>query len=148
MLKWFKPDINTKFHIDFAWWEKEGRDLRVHLWSHLCPDCRRIYTTHRGTEAIDWVDPETAEVRQVDGLWHSLRTCCSQRPDYITESTPLLEAIFRVFLANGNEPLSPVELHQILGRRSPEVILRTLAGRKIYKGIRPVREDRPGRRSG
>jgi len=59
-----------------------------------------------------------------------------------------LEAIFRVFLANGNEPLSSVELHQILGRRSPEVILRTLAGRKIYKGIRPVREDRPGRRSG
>ncbi|RLC72606.1 MAG: hypothetical protein DRI52_03275 [Chloroflexi bacterium] len=138
MGKWIKPDVNTKFHIDFDWWEKQGRSLRVFLHSQLCPQCRTVYTTYRDTELIDWVDPETAEVHQVDGLWHALRTHCSQLPDYIDERTPLTSAIFRVFLANNNTPLSPVELHEIIGKRSPEIILRTIAGKQVYKGIKPV----------
>jgi hypothetical protein len=138
MVRWIKPDLETKFHIDFDWWEREGRDLRVYLQSHLCPECKVIYTNHRGSEEVDWIDPETAEVTRVDALWQSLRTHCRERPDFITESTPLTDAVFRVFLANGNVPLSAIELHEILGRRTPETILRTLGGRKIYKGIKPV----------
>ena len=138
MVRWIKPDLETKFHIDFDWWEREGRDLRVYLQSHLCPECKVIYTNHRGSEEVDWIDPDTAEVTRVDALWQSLRTHCSQRPDFITENTPLTDAVFRAFLANGNAPLSAIELHEILGRRTAETILRTLGGRKIYKGIRPV----------
>ena len=138
MVRWIKPDLETKFHIDFDWWEKEGRDLRVYLQSHLCPECKVIYANHRGTAEVDWIDSNTAEVMRVDALWQSLRTHCSQRPDFITENTPLTHAVFRAFLANGNEPLSVVELHEILGRHTVETILRTLGSRKIYKGIRPV----------
>ncbi|MBM4463965.1 MAG: hypothetical protein FJ014_00090 [Chloroflexi bacterium] len=138
MVRWIKPDLETKFHIDFDWWEREGRDLRVYLQSHLCPDCKAIYTNHRGSKEVDWIDPDTAEVTQVDALWQSLRTHCSQRSDFITENTPLTDAVFRLFLANGNTPLSTIELREILGRYAPETILRTLGGRKIYKGIRPV----------
>jgi len=138
MVRWIKPDLETKFHIDFDWWEKEGRDLRVYLQSHLCPECKVIYANHRGTAEVDWIDSDTAEVMRVDALWQSLRTHCSQRPDFITENTPLTDAVFRAFLANGNEPLSVVELHEILGRHTVETILRTLGSRKIYKGIRPV----------
>jgi len=138
MVRWIKPDLETKFHIDFDWWEKEGRDLRVYLQSHLCPECKVIYANHRGTAEVDWIDSNTAEVMRVDALWQSLRTHCSQRPDFITENTPLTDAVFRAFLANGNEPLSVVELHEILGRHTVETILRTLGSRKIYKGIRPV----------
>ena len=85
MGKWIKPDINTKFHIDLEWWHKQGRDFRVHLQSHLCPKCQTIYTNHLEAEEIDWIDPETAEVTKVDGLWQCLRTHCSALPDYITE---------------------------------------------------------------
>jgi len=138
MVRWIKPDLETKFHIDFDWWERKGRDLRVYLQSHLCPECKVIYANHRGNAEVDWIDPETAEVTGVDALWQSLRTHCSQRPDFITESTPLTDAVFRAFLANGNTPLSATELHELLGRHTPETILRTLGGRKIYKGIRPV----------
>lgn len=138
MARWIKPDLETKFHIDFSWWEREGRDLRVYLQSHLCSECKTIYTNHRGSEEVDWIDPETAEVTRVDALWQSLRTHCQQRPDFITETTPLTEAVFRAFLANGNTPLSAIELHEILGSRTPETILRTLGGRKVYRGIRPV----------
>lgn len=138
MVRWIKPDPETKFHIDFDWWEREGRDLRVYLQSHLCPECKVTYSNHRGSEEVDWIDPDTAEVTRVDALWQSLRTHCSQRPDFITENIPLTDAVFRVFLANGNAPLSPIELHEILGRYTSEVILRTLGGRRIYQGIRPV----------
>jgi len=138
MVRWIKPNLETKFHIDFDWWEREGRDLRVYLQSHLCPECKVIYTNHRGSEEVDWIDPETAEVTRVDALWQSLRTHCRQRSDFITASTPLTDAVFRAFLANGNAPLSAIELHEILGKRTPETILRTLGGRRIYKGIRPV----------
>ena len=138
MVRWIKPDLETKFHIDSDWWEREGRDLRVYLQSHLCSECKVIYTNHRGSAEVDWIDPDTAEVTRVDALWQSLRTHCSQRPDFITEHTPLTDAVFRVFLANGNQPLSATELHEILGRRTPKTILRTLGGRRVYKGIRPV----------
>jgi len=138
MVRWIKPNLETKFHIDFDWWEREGRDLRVYLQSHLCSECKVIYTNHRGSAEVDWIDPDTAEVTRVDALWQSLRTHCSQRPDFITENTPLTDAVFRAFLANGNKPLSVMELHEILGRHTAETILRTLGSRKIYKGIKPV----------
>jgi hypothetical protein len=140
MARWIKPNLETKFHIDFDWWEREGRDLRVYLQSHLCSECRVVYTNHRGNAQVDWIDPDTAEVTRVDALWQSLRTHCSQRPDFITENTPLTDAVFRVFLANGNKPLSAIELHEILNRYTPMTILRTLGGHQIYKGIRPVVE--------
>ena len=33
-----KPSHKTKFHIDFDWWERESREFRVYLTSHLCPE--------------------------------------------------------------------------------------------------------------
>jgi hypothetical protein len=139
-----KPSIKTKFHVDFNWWEKEERDFRIYLWSYLCPECKKVYTSHLGTEEVDWVDQETAEVSKVDGLWQSLRTCCSHKSDYITDATPLVDSVFRIFLANGNSPLSPIELHNIIKKGSPDSILRTLAGGRVYYGIRPVKRE--GRR--
>jgi hypothetical protein len=138
MGSWTRPDINTKFHIDFDWWKNKGQNFRIFLQSHLCSECRTQYATFSHPEEIDWIDPDTAEVTRVDGLWQSLRTCCSQKPDYITETTPLTAAVFRVFLANDNTPLSPVELYQITHKKSPEIILRTLAGKEVYQGIKPV----------
>ncbi len=147
MPKWIKPRLDTKFQIDFDWWEQEGLNFRIHLLSHLCKECQARYTSHQQTELVDWVDPDTAEVTRVDALWHSLRTCCSHKPGYISESTPLTTAVFRVFLANGNEPLSPKELHDRLGSRSADVILRAISGPKIYNGIKPVTRQRRTPRS-
>ena len=140
MLTWIKPTIETKFYIDFDWWKKRGENVRVYLWSHLCSDCQAVYGSHQGTEEIDWIDPETAEVNRVDALWHSLRTCCSQKPDYITERTTTIDAVFRVLLANGNTPLSPVELYRIIGKQSPNTILRMLTHGNLHRGIKPFQE--------
>lgn len=136
MARWMRPTTDTKFCIDFDWWDGAGRDLRVHLHQHLCRGCRDLYPTHVGSETVDWVDPETAEVQEVDGLWHTLRTHCSLQPDYVLEEMPLTDAVFRVFLANGNAPLSALELATKI-RRPPERILRVLGHGNIYDGIRP-----------
>lgn len=138
IMNMLRPTIETKFHIDMDWWEEQGRNLRFHLHSRLCPDCRAIYSSYEDAGDVDWVDDLTAEVTRVDALRHTLRTCCGTKPDYITEDMPFAEAIFRVFLANGNSPLTPLELNQMLDRRPPTTILRMLTQARTYNGIKPI----------
>jgi hypothetical protein len=138
-LAWFRPTVETKFHIDYQWWEESGRDFRLHLRDHLCAECRERFSDHRNTEDVDWVDPESGEVHRTDALWECLRTRCANDPDYINENLPLASACFRVFLANDNQPLSPNELNQLLPWRAPETILQILGGRTVYLGLRAYR---------
>jgi hypothetical protein len=134
-----KPTLDTKFHIDYDWWEREGRDLRIYLLSHLSPEQRDFFAQHRDTEDIDWIDPVTAEVGKVDALQRALREA-SREPDFVTPHISLVDAVFRVFLANDNTPLTPHELSERIGR-PPMTILRTLAGMTVYKGLRPFLAD-------
>ncbi|MFO7918540.1 MAG: hypothetical protein R6V13_10720 [Anaerolineae bacterium] len=139
-VKWQRPTVDTKFHIDLDWWENKGRDIRIHMRDVLCEECREEYGENfLDLGEVDWVDEQTGEVERVDPLWHSIRTCCSSRSDYITPDTPIVDAVFRTFLANGNEPLSIQELYDLLDRRPPDVLLRILTAGQIYMGIRPVR---------
>ena len=133
-----RPTTETKFRIDMDWWEEQGRNLRFHVHSRLCPECKELYSSYENVGDVDWVDDQTAEVTRVDALRHTLRTCCSTKPGYITEEMPFAEAIFRLFLANGNAPLTPTELHEMLNRRPPRTILRMLTGARVYSGIKPI----------
>jgi hypothetical protein len=132
-----RPTLETPFHIDYEWWQQQGRDLRVYLRSYLCDEHRSVFESHENVEEIDWIDEDTGEVTRVDGLQHILRVHCSLQPGYITPSTSLVDAVFRVFLANSNKPLTPAELGARI-RREPAVILKTLSGPRVYKGIRPI----------
>jgi hypothetical protein len=134
-----KPSLKTKFHIDFDWWERESREFRVYLASHLCAEHRAAFADQLDTDVVDVVDAETAEVRKEDGVQHTLRTHCAQQPEFITSHTSLVDAVFRVFIANGNQPLSPEELADRIGRAGQaNTILKTLSGARVYKGLRPV----------
>ncbi len=133
-----KPTLDTKFHIDYSWWEREGRDLHAYLISHLLPEQRSRFSEIQTETFVDWVDPDTAEVSRVDALTLALQQA-ARDPQYIADHTTLVDAVFRVFLANGNKPLSPNELSDRLGR-PPMTILRTLAGKEVYKGLRPLTE--------
>lgn len=134
---WKRPSLDTKFHIDYEWWETTGRDIRVAVRGQLCVECQARYSDHRNTEAVDWVDPETAEVVRGDALLQCLRSECSQKPDFIGRANPLVTNVFRIFLLNGNQPLTPVELNSQVSWASPQTILRTLSGGSVYMGLRP-----------
>jgi hypothetical protein len=131
-----KPSLQTHFHIDFNWWGQSDRDWRVFLHSLLCAEHQEAFAELSGNHMVDWIDPESAEVQQVDGLQHILITHCARQPGFITEHTTLVDAVFRTFLANGNAPMTPVELGAHLFR-PPDTILKTLTGMRVYRGLRP-----------
>lgn len=141
MPTWKRPSLSTKFHIDFDWWRVNNKDIRVAVRGQLCRDCQARYPDHRNTEAVDWVDPDTAEVVRTDALLQCLRSECSHKPEFISNANTLVTNVFRIFLLNGNQPLTPAELRQQMPWVSAEAILRTLAGGTVYMGIRPADES-------
>jgi hypothetical protein len=131
-----KPSINTPFHVDFEWWQKSERDWHVYLRTLLCAEHQEAYANVEQGQMIDWVDPVTAEVKPVDGVQNTLMMHCVKQPGFLTAQTALVEAVFRLFLTNGNAPMSAKELGVKLNRPA-ETILRMLVGARVYKGIRP-----------
>ena len=79
-------------------------------------------------------------------LLAAIRDCCSRTPGFITRTSAILESVFRLFLANGNQPLYLEELHGQLAewwsgdayRVSTEVLFRLLSNDQYY-GLSQVR---------
>jgi hypothetical protein len=137
--KLVKPTLDTPFYIDYEWWKRRGLQVSVELRTHLCLEHQAVFMEHYDTEEIDWVNKKTGEVTKVDGLQHALKAHCSKQPDYINDGLTLVDAVFRVFLANDNQPTSCRELSTIINRPA-EKILHTLSGLRVYKGIRPLQK--------
>lgn len=57
---------------------------------------------------------ETRKVAYGDDLLAVMGECCSKAPDFITPNLPILEIVFRIFLANGNQPLTLEEIERQL----------------------------------
>ncbi|MCA1900519.1 MAG: hypothetical protein LDL50_07430 [Chloroflexi bacterium] len=131
-----KPNIKTPYHIDFEWWKKSERNWHVFLRSLLCQEHQEVFTEAEEGGMIDWVDPQTAEVKQVDGVQHTLMSHCALLPEFLDSRTALVEAVFRVFLANGNVPMSAEDLSKRLDRPA-DTILRTISSPRVYRGLRP-----------
>jgi len=137
-----KPNAKTPFHIDFEWWKQNEGDWHIFLRSFLCAEHQEAFANVEEGDLIDWIDPQTAEVKPVDGVQHALITHCAQLPDFVNQRTAVVEAIFRIFLSNGNIPLSAEDLSVKLGKPA-ETILRTIAGVRVYRGLRPILSQQP-----
>jgi hypothetical protein len=138
MTAWKRPSLDTKYHIDYDWWSATGKDVRVAVRGQLCEECQARFPDHRNTEAVDWVDPETAEVERADALLQCLRGECARKSEFISRANPLVTNVFRVFLLNGNQPLTPKELREHMTWLSADTLLRTLSGGTVYMGLRPA----------
>ncbi|HLF28984.1 MAG TPA: hypothetical protein VJG32_21870 [Anaerolineae bacterium] len=134
-----KPTLDTPFHIDYEWWRREGRDLRAYLLSQIPAEVRDAYAELDDDALVDSVDPETGEVKQEDGLLLRVRSIAKQQADFVNDRTSIIDAVFRTFLINNNQPLTAYDLSRHLNRDAT-LILRTLAGSQVYKGLRPVVE--------
>jgi len=75
----------------------------------------------------------------------TIQDCCSQAPGFISGELPILESVFRFFLANGNEPVDVEELGKQLSKyrggdtycTSAEILSRLLTSDRYY-GLRQV----------
>ncbi len=137
-----KPTLDTRFHIDYDWWERTpSEDLRVYLLTHLKPEQRERLAQAPEDQQVDFIDPVTAEVKRLNAMGQALLSAATAQ-DFITDEDSLVDAIFRVFLRNDNTPLSSRELESATGRPA-RTILNLLKGRQVYKGIRPYIEQKP-----
>lgn len=131
-----KPTLDTKYHIDYDWWDRTpGEDLRVYLLSHLQAEQRERLSQSQEPRTVDYVDPDTGEVFQLDELGMELRVA-AESPNFIATDLSVVDSIFRVFVRNNNTPLSSRELGEQTGRDAV-TILKLLSGNRVYKGIRP-----------
>jgi hypothetical protein len=135
-----RPTIDTPFHIDFEWWQDNDSNWRIFLQSYLCEKHQEVFKDQEDNVVIDAVDPETAEIKQVDGLLYVLMNHCAKQEDFINDNMPLVAKIFRIFLSNGNKPLSPNDLSELVSKPARTVLV-TLTGPQVYKGIRVFQEE-------
>lgn len=132
-----KPILETPFHIDFEWWKSHDSNWRVYLHNCLCSDHQMAFSEADQDSWIDWVDPQTGAVKQIDGLQNILIAHCAKQEDFITQKTAMVDAVFRALLASGNTPLNAIELSTII-HKPAEMILRMLTGGTVYRGVRPL----------
>ena len=118
--------------IDLDWYQPHGRSFFSLARSCLCPKCRRRLKV------------EEREIAAAD-LLTAINDCCSKKPGFIIRELPILESIFRLFLANGNQPLDLAEMGKQLSERrggdtyrtSVEVLSRLLENDRYY-GLKTV----------
>jgi hypothetical protein len=121
-----------RWFIDLDWLEQNNRSFFALAQGCLCPKCRERLEEGKG------------EISAAD-LMANIKDCCSQTPGFITDRLPILESVFRLFLANGNQPLDLEKLGRQLAERrggipqrtSVEVLSRLL-GNERYYGLRQV----------
>lgn len=127
-----------RWFIDLEWLEQHNRSFLVLATGCLCPDCR------------ERLEGSKEPISAADLLAH-IRDCCSQTPGFITEKSPISESVFRLFLANGNQPLALAKLASQLGerrgdapQRTPAEFLSRLLESDHYYGLRQVEENQGG----
>ncbi len=130
-----KEDINTEqprpqWFIDLDWCQQSNRSFSALAQHCLCAKCRKRLEAKK--EGIS-----------IDNLLAAVKDCCSKNPGFITEKSPILESIFRLFLANGNQPLDLEEVGKQLSEQrggdtyctSVEMLSRLLSNDQYY-GLR------------
>ena len=117
----------TRWVIDMEWYEKNHRSFYELAHNGLCPKC---------VEKLGKKKKKTTE----SDLLAAIKDCCGQTPDYVTGRMPIMESVFRIILANGNEPLSVSEISKQLNQRrggeayvtDPALLTRVLSNDKWY----------------
>ncbi len=138
-LSLIKPTADTLYHLDFDWWQENDSNWRIFLLEFLCPEHQSFFKDKSDTTKIDVVDPENAEIKQVDGLLYELMNHCAKQEGFISANLPIIAKVLRTFLSNGNQPLSASALAEIVNR-PVATLLATLSGPQIFKGIRQYKK--------
>lgn len=128
----------SKFFIDLAYWDQQGRDFRQELYDALCDECRQMYALDT-VEFVDHVDAVTGQVKPMDALLDCASDVCGNAADFVSPKMPLTRAIFRALIAAGNSPQSAEDIFARIKKGSPAVILKELLSSQMEQdGITPL----------
>ena len=104
----------VRYYIDRSWFDENNLAFDDLLVERVCEACRgRLgeMVEERYTAFDKKSGRMSFELRKVP-YGHNpvkvIRDCCGKKKGYITPDMPTLEAIFRIYLANGNQPM-PLE---------------------------------------
>jgi hypothetical protein len=125
-------EIQTCYFVDLNWYKEQGRSFAILAASRLCPISRKK-------------EKSKAEA----ALMRTIKQCCSKREGFLSSNMPLLEMVFRIFLANGNQPLKLGQIQEqlqqlgdISGTRDLSIPrLKRIIDNDQYYGLRPVPEN-------
>ena len=128
----------TRFYIDYGWWDEGHLDLRTYLLARLSLGIEG--GSELPAERVDLVDAKTGEVRQVDAFQYLVQNYFSRHGNDMAMQGSIVDAVFSVLLANGNQPMSIREIAERVQRPS-ELLVKTFGGAQIYHGIRPLFDE-------
>ena len=119
-------ETKVRWFIDVDWYARNNRSFLFLARECLCPKCQKRLNKGKGQVTTD-------------KLLTTIRDCCSDSRDFISPKLPILESVFRIFLANANQPLDAEELLKELSERrgitysiSVESLSRLLASDEYY----------------
>jgi hypothetical protein len=103
----------TSYYIDQGWYDEAGLSFQDVIHARMCATCRERAAAGEEEEQRHTVyDPKTRrasfEVRRVPFASNPIkriREDCSAKKGYIAPDMSTLEAVFRVYLLNGNQPM-------------------------------------------
>lgn len=115
----------TRYFVDLDWYEENQRSFFAMAQSRMCFACRKkvgeeeelsvsTFDEDKGTVIF-----KTVKRRYGDDPMATIGDCCSHKTEFITPALPLAEAIFRLFLACGNQPMTVEAVCQRLHESLP-----------------------------
>jgi hypothetical protein len=145
-------DSDERFFIDTNWYDENDLSFNDVVQSRMCAQCQ-ARLGEETEERLPVVDRKTGrvtyEVRKVEYGSRPIsivRDCCSRKSAYISPDMPVLESIFRIMLANANQPMELAHVREQLREWCPtgrcqwlvmpeEVLRQVLVGDRYY-GLR------------
>jgi hypothetical protein len=113
-----------RYYIDERWFTEQNKSFRAVAQTRMCPTCRKKIGSEV-QERIPTVDGRGRVVYELRSVpfasmpLSEIRKHCSKESGYLTAETPLMEALFRVFLANGNQPIDIDQIREELASFVP-----------------------------
>ncbi len=118
-------DEQTPYHIDESWFEENDFSFKSFVQSRMCSECQARLgeeVEERYTVLNKKTGRATFDFRKVpygSSPAAVIRDCCSKKKDYILPDMATLEAVFRVYLAHGNQPMPLDHVREQLGDWCP-----------------------------
>lgn len=108
------PVDDAKYSIDIKAFEAAGRSFQYTVYNRM---------SERGMAQLGGTATEVPKSFGTPSeIMKIVASICAKEPDYLLPGTPISEAVFRLLIANGNRPMSLVDIQTGLASAWASVI--------------------------